>query len=261
MASPSSSSSELLEVAADAARLAGALLLERFEAGRDGAGVITAKSTPTDLVSEADVAAETAVRELLAERRPDDAVMGEEGDDLPGTTGLRWIVDPLDGTVNYLFGIPQWCVSVACEDRVGVIFDAVRDELFCVDESGAATLNGAPLHPRSCTSLAEAMVGTGFGYDSDVRARQAVVVSRVLPAVRDIRRGGSAALDMAWVAAGRLDAYYERGVQPWDIAAGTLLCRAGGAVVSDLPAADGMPYGILIAPPAISPQLLELVSS
>jgi myo-inositol-1(or 4)-monophosphatase len=254
-------SSELLQVATDAARAAGALLLGRFEAGRGAAGAISAKSTPTDLVSESDLAAERAIRAILRERRPDDAILGEEGDDHAGTSGLRWVVDPLDGTVNFLFGIPQWCVSVACEDRVGVIFDPLRDELFAVGEDGVPTLDGVPLDASHRDDLATALVATGFGYAADVRRRQAEIVARLLPAVRDIRRAGSAALDLAWTAAGRLDAYYEYGVQPWDTAAGTQLCRAAGLEVTELPAARGLPAGVAVAPAAISPSLLALLEA
>jgi myo-inositol-1(or 4)-monophosphatase len=252
-------SDELLDVAVAAARAAGALLRERFEGGPAAAGAISAKSTPTDLVSEADLAAERAIRAILRERRPDDAILGEEGDDVAGTSGLRWVVDPLDGTINFLFGIPQWCVSVACEDRVGVVFDPLRDELFAVGRDGVATLGGAPLRASGRGELATALVATGFGYAAGVRERQAAIVARVLPAVRDIRRAGSAALDLAWTAAGRLDAYYEFGVQPWDIAAGTQLCRAVGLEVTALPADDGLPAGIAVAPPAIGPALLGLL--
>ena len=131
---------------------------------------VEAKSTPTDLVSEADLEAERAIREMLAARRPDDAILGEEGDDVAGSTGLRWVVDPLDGTINYLFGIPQWCVSVACEGRVGVVLDPLRDEL---SRRGGrrALLDGEPLRGRR-DDVATAMVATGFGYDARVRARR-----------------------------------------------------------------------------------------
>jgi myo-inositol-1(or 4)-monophosphatase len=179
-------------------------------------------------------------------------VLGEEGTgDLAGTSGLRWIVDPLDGTVNFLYGIPQWCVSVAVEDvaseevLAGVVYDPVRDEEFASD----ASLPGS-----SCSSLAQALVGTGFGYDSEVRRAQAAVVARVLPEVRDIRRAGSAALDLAWLAAGRLDAFFERGVQRWDVAAGMLLCSRAGLEVRRLD-----PPGVLVAPPAIVEALAALV--
>ena len=243
-------------IAEEAARAAGAILLERFGSER---ALDRTKSSPTDLVSEADLLAEKAIRDVLAARAPDDAIMGEEGADTAGTSGRRWIVDPLDGTVNFVFGIPQWAVSVACEGVAGVVFDPCRDELF-VAADGNATLNDAPLRASRREDLASALVATGFGYESSVRAGQAQVVARLLPLVRDIRRAGSAALDLAWTAAGRLDAFYERGVKPWDIAAGELLCSAAGLEVRRLEPRDGLPFGLLVAPTALVGPLVELVS-
>jgi len=249
-----------LAVAEEAARAAGALLLERFGAGRAAAGVISSKSTPTDLVSEADIAAEAAIREVLRARAPGDGIRGEEDHDEPGTSGRWWIVDPLDGTVNYLYGHPQWCVSVACDADAGVIFDPVRDELFAATANGPAMLNGVPLRVDGAPPLSQALVATGFGYDARVRAEQAIVAARALPAVRDIRRAGSAALDLAWTAAGRLDAYYERGVKAWDIAAGTLICERAGLVVTHLAAGgEAVPAGICVAPSQLAGELLALV--
>jgi myo-inositol-1(or 4)-monophosphatase len=248
----------LLEVAEAAARAAAAVLVEY--AGRRGPGAISAKSTPTDLVSEADVAAERAIRHVLLEHRPGDAVLGEEGEDKAGETGLRWIVDPLDGTINYLFGLPQWCVSVACEGRAGVILDPVREECFRAVAGTSATLGDAALTPSACDELGRALVATGFGYDAEVRRAQAAQVAALLPRVRDIRRFGSAALDLAWTAAGRFDAYYERGVQPWDVAAGLMLCSAVGLEVRALPARDGLPDGVLAAPAGIVGELEALLA-
>ena len=247
---------EILAVAIEAARAAAPLLLERFGDER----VLATKSSPTDLVSEADLAGEAAIRAVLAERMPDDAVVGEEGADTAGTSGRRWLVDPLDGTVNYLFGIPHWCVSVACPGQAAVVLDPLRDELFAATADGPATLDGAPLDGPDRTDLATAMVATGFGYDADRRALQAAVLARLLPHVRDVRRLGSAALDMAWTAAGRYDAYYEHGVQIWDTAAGELICERAGLVVEHLEPAGGLPAGVLTAPPAIAPALRDLVS-
>jgi myo-inositol-1(or 4)-monophosphatase len=274
---------ELLTLAVETASTAGLLLRERFLHGEQLG--VESKSTPTDLVSEADLASQRHIREDLALRRPLDGFLGEEGGDEPGTTGLRWVVDPLDGTVNFLFGIPQWCVSVAVGDAqgtvAGAIYDPIREELFKATRGGEASikfptnypLNVPPppeswprayeeltLHgPERAGELAHAMVATGFAYDARVRAAQARVLARVLPHVRDIRRFGSAALDLAWTAAGRYDAYFERTVKPWDIAAGVLLCEAAGLDVVELPAHEDLPWGILVAPPALSGALLELV--
>jgi myo-inositol-1(or 4)-monophosphatase len=253
---------ELLDLAVEAARASGAMLRERFERGAER--TLATKTTPTDLVSEADLASERAIRALLAQRRPDDGFLGEEsGEGEPGASGLRWVVDPLDGTVNFLFAIPQWCVSVAVEDAggalAGAIFDPLREELFCARRDGAAELDGRPLTGSRCEDLATAMVATGFAYDAAVRAQQAEVVEQVLPRVRDIRRFGSAALDLAWTAAGRYDAFYERTVKPWDIAAGRLMCERAGLAVHELPARPGLPWGVLAASPGLDQALLELV--
>jgi myo-inositol-1(or 4)-monophosphatase len=265
--SPATPAHELLEVAVRAARMAGALLLERFHAGPERE--VSSKSTPTDLVSEADLASERAIRALLAELRPEDGFLGEEGEDVASSNGLRWVVDPLDGTVNFLFGIPQWCVSVAVQDGegslAGAIYDPCRGELFAGVRGEAPTLEGPAgartLAPAARGDLATAMVATGFAYDARVRAAQAEVLARVIPRVRDIRRFGSAALDLAWTAAGLYDAFFERTVKPWDIAAGTLLCEAAGLRVVELPAQGDLPWGILVAPPALCEPLLELVNA
>jgi len=250
---------ELLAVARDASWAAATELRARF--GQRARGV-QVKSTPTDLVSEADVRAESAIREVLERRRPGDAILGEEG----GATGegeVRWLVDPLDGTINFLFGIPAFAVSIACEDRVGtivgVVLDPIREECFAATRSGDATLNDEPIHASDAADLATAMVATGFGYDALVRARQAAVLARVLPRVRDIRRVGAAALDLAWCASGRFDAYYERGVQAWDVAAGALIASRAGLEIRRLDADGEDAPGIVAAPRAIVDELVGLV--
>jgi myo-inositol-1(or 4)-monophosphatase len=258
----SASPTALRVIAAECARAAGELLRERFVGG--GERAVGSKSSPTDAVSEADYAAERAIRDLLAARRPGDAILGEEGGETQVGEGLRWIVDPLDGTVNFLYGLPQWCVSVAVHDDdgglAGVVYDPLRDEIFCAERGGAATLNGTQIEGSLSSELASSLVATGFGYESSVRVVQAAVVARVLPEVRDVRRMGSAALDLAWTACGRYDAFYERGVQTWDIAAGSLLCSRAGLVVRPLPAHDGAPQGLVVAPPGLIEALEGLVA-
>jgi myo-inositol-1(or 4)-monophosphatase len=251
----------LLGLAREAAEAAGALLVERFAAPREA---LRAKSSPTDLVSEADLAAERAIRERIAAVRPDDAVLGEEGGEQGRAgSGVRWVVDPLDGTINFLFGIPLWCVSVACEDGhgtlAGVVCDPVRGETFAAERGGAVTVNGEPVQPSRRAELATALVATGFAYDAERRAAQAAVLARLLPRVRDIRRGGSAALDLAWTACGRFDAFYERGVQAWDVCAGTLLCESAGLRVRRLVPDGRLPDGVLAAPAPLLEPLLALV--
>jgi myo-inositol-1(or 4)-monophosphatase len=252
---------DLLALAEGVARAAGTQLLDAFERVEELR--ITTKSTATDLVSEADVAAERLIRERLFAVRPDDGMVGEEGSDIAGTSGLRWVVDPLDGTVNFLFGIPQWCVSVAVEDEdgalAGVVYDAPRDELWAATRDGDATLDGVTIAAPRREDLATAMVATGFGYDADVRQVQASVLARLLPRVRDVRRLGSAALDLVWTAAGRYDAYYERGLNHWDIAAGRLVCLRAGLAVESLPPAPPSGPGVLVAAAPLAAELRPLV--
>ena len=272
---------ELLGVAERAARAAGAELVTRF--GGPAVDVRT-KSTSTDPVSAADIAAEAAIRQVLAHERPHDAILGEEGGATPGdgerglaSGGLRWVVDPLDGTVNYLYRLPTFAVSVACEDidggLVGVVLNPISGECFWATRSGPALRAGAAgaqceeiTHRTGPDDLAHALVGTGFSYDRDVRAAQGRVAARLLPRVRDIRRAGAAALDLGWCAFGRLDAFYERGVHAWDIAAGSLICERVGLVVrplEEVPAADGivgLPLGVLVAPPTLIDELQALVA-
>jgi myo-inositol-1(or 4)-monophosphatase len=217
---------------------------------------VTAKSSPTDLVSEADHAAERLIRDRLAAARPGDGFLGEEGGNATGSSGLRWVVDPLDGTINFLFGIPQWAVSIACEDEtgalVGVVYDPLRDELFSAERDGSPTLDGRPITASTKADMATAMVGTGFGYDAEVRRAQAAIAARLLPEVRDLRRFGAAAIDLAWTACGRLDAYYEHGLNAWDLAAGGLICRQAGLAVRSLEPVGPSAPGVLVAPSALA---------
>jgi myo-inositol-1(or 4)-monophosphatase len=251
----------LREIAEAVAREAGHQLRDAFAGPRVN---VTAKSSPTDLVSEADHAAERLIRERLASARPGDGFLGEEGGDAEGSSGLRWVVDPLDGTINFLFGIPQWAVSIACEDEdgtlAGVIYDPMRDELWTAERDGPALLDGREIHGSERSDLATTLVATGFGYDAAVREYQAGVVAQLLPQVRDIRRFGSAALDLAWTAAGRYDAFYERGLNAWDLAAGELLCRRAGLAVRALGPAPPAAGGLLVAPASLIEPLAAIVA-
>ncbi|MFV0127359.1 inositol monophosphatase family protein [Streptomyces sp. HMX112] len=251
---------ELLDLALEAARRAGALL-------RDGRpadlGVAATKSSPIDVVTEMDIAAEKLITGFLAEHRPDDGLLGEEGGVTEGTSGIRWVVDPLDGTVNYLYGLPTWAVSVAAERDgetvVGVVEAPMRGETFHAVLGGGARLNGRAVRCRPAAPLERALVSTGFNYVTAVRSHQAEVAHRLIPRVRDIRRGGSAAIDLADVAAGRLDGYYERGLSPWDLAAGALIAREAGALTGGRP--GGPPSGELTvaAPPGVFEPLQRLL--
>jgi myo-inositol-1(or 4)-monophosphatase len=243
-----------LALAERAARAAGEVLMSYFGRAAEGLGV---KSSPTDPVSDADREAEETIQAILAAERPDDGVIGEEGARTSPANGRTWIVDPLDGTVNFLYGMRAWAVSIALEDAgglaVGVVFNPVDDECFSAVRGQGARLNGRPVHVTRCASLDQAMVATGFSYVSEERARQGETIVRLLPAVRDVRRAGAAALDLAYVACGRVDAFYERGLKRWDEAAGRLLVEEAGGVASDL---NGDPAGVLAA---ATPELAALL--
>jgi len=251
---------ELRDLAESVARQAGALLHGALGLARSEVGT---KSSATDMVTEMDRASESLIVEGLLGARPDDGLLGEEGTSVDGRSGVRWIVDPLDGTTNYLYGLPGFNVSLAAEVDgavvAGVVLDVVRGELFSAVRGQGATLDGQPISASDATSLATALVGTGFSYDADRRRRQAQVLVEVLPEVRDIRRFGAAALDLCWVGAGRLDAYYERGLAPWDLAAGGLVAAEAGAVVTDLPASAPGTGSVMAAATGIAEDLLTLL--
>ncbi|HEY3737346.1 MAG TPA: inositol monophosphatase family protein [Jatrophihabitans sp.] len=199
--------------------------------------IVSTKSNETDLVTESDKASEAWLVEHILQARPEDAILGEEGGERPGRSGVRWVIDPIDGTVNFVLGIPQFAVSVAAEvDGVvvaGAVCNPVTGELYRAARGGGAFLDGLPLRGPRSVPLAKAVIGTGFGYDPGRRGRQAKIVADLLPQIADIRRMGAAALDLCAVAAGRLDAYFEVGLNPWDYAAGVLIateagCRASG---------------------------------
>lgn len=255
--SPAPDAVELMELAHRAAMAAGDLLRR----GRDGAGAdVDTKTSRTDMVTALDRASEALITEILLSARPGDAVLGEEGGLTgAGTSGVRWIVDPLDGTTNYLYGFPVWAVSVAAEygDEVvaGVVHDPSHGETFTAVRGGGAECNGQPLKVTGAPELAVALLGTGFAYEADSRARQGAVVSRLLPHVRDVRRAGAASVDLCWVALGRIDLYYEQGLQLWDRAAGLLVAAEAGAVATVLP--DDT---TVAAPPQLYQPLLDLLS-
>ena len=209
----------------------GAHLAREMQLG--GIDVADTKTSAVDVVTEADRAVEALIRSRLTETRPDDAILGEEGDDLPGTSGVRWVVDPIDGTVNYLYGLPDCAVSVAAEINgevvAGVVVTIPTGVTYAAALGHGATRDGQPIGVRPSPPLAERLVLTGFGYRKVVREHQAACIAALLPEVRDIRRLGSCALDLCHVAEGGGDAYVEAGPQAWDFAAGGLvLCEAGG---------------------------------
>ena len=252
---------QLLALAERLARGAGELTVRlRADGGPLG---VDAKSSPTDVVTEVDRASERWLADELARLRPDDALLGEEGADRSGGSGVRWVVDPIDGTVNFLYGLRPYAVSVAAERDGRVVAGAVHDptsgETFGAVLGGGAYLDGVPIGGRWVAGeLATAVVATGFGYDAGVRAGQGEVLAGLLPRIGNLRRLGSAALDLCYVAAGRLDGYYEHGLKDWDRAAGLLVATEAGAVAGGL---RGRPPGVLTvaASPVVAAELTTLL--
>ena len=248
--------------------LAGLAWRAAHEAGRfladerPDALAVESKSSPTDVVTQMDRQAEAILIDRLLGARPDDGLLGEEGGERHGSSGIRWVVDPLDGTVNYLYGLPMWGVSVAAEDggteqaRVGVVVTPAFDEAYLgIRGAGSWVVHGGVarrLRVRECRSVAQALVVTGFGYTPNQRGRQGRLVAELLPDVRDIRRGGAAVIDLCWLARGRTDAYYEHGLNAWDVAAGSLIAAEAGARVTGGP---GTGRFLLVAVPSISGDL------
>ena len=255
------SASDALELATEAAREAGALLLELR---RSPAAGVRPKSSATDLVSEADERAERAIVTTIRRRRPDDALVAEEGSNADGSSGVIWFVDPLDGTINYLYGIPHWSVSICCADAdgplAGVVYDPLRGELFSAARGSGARLGDARLAVTDKKDLASALIATGFGYVAAQRVTQGRIIARILGEVRDVRRFGSAALDLAWLAAGRWDAYFESVEKPWDWMAGALLVRESGGRVTELNPQDPAFPRIIASGPRIHDGLVTLLA-
>jgi myo-inositol-1(or 4)-monophosphatase len=247
----------LLALAVETAREAAVLVAQ----GRASAGdSVDVKSSPVDVVTAVDTASERLIVERLLAARPDDGVLGEEGASHPGTSGVRWIVDPIDGTVNFLYDLPAYAVSIAAEVdgevRAGVVLNVATGELFTATLGGGAYLSspGRPEPVRLTgsrpASLDQVLVATGFGYGTEQRRAEGAVVAALLPRVRDIRRHGSAALDLCTAAAGRVDAYYQLHLKPWDYAAGELVAAEAGLVVTGLPGEPfAQPIAIAVAAP------------
>ncbi|MEX0783371.1 MAG: inositol monophosphatase family protein [Dehalococcoidia bacterium] len=250
---------ELGAIAQGLAREAGQLIRGRL----DDVIAISTKSTATDMVTEVDQQSERLIVSRLQALRPDDGLLGEEGTSRRGTSGVRWIFDPLDGTTNYIYGYPAFGVSIAAEvDGVvaaGAIYDALRGEMFSAVAGGGAFLGERPIRVTAQSSLETALVSTGFGYDPARRAFQGRVLAEVVPRVRDVRRGGSAALDLCWVACGRVDAYYEFGLNDWDMAAGALIVREAGGRTGTFAGAPPGVNTIVAAGPGVFGALHALV--
>ncbi|MEV7396200.1 inositol monophosphatase family protein [Aeromicrobium sp. NPDC092404] len=255
---------QLLSLARAVGSEAAAFVADRRPAGR--VDVAATKSSPTDVVTEIDEASERLIRERIFAVRPDDGFVGEEGNDVTGTTGVEWVVDPIDGTVNFVYGIPTYAVSIAARQAgqvvagyviniaSGVEWGAIRGAGSWRYEGESRRMLAAP-RPES---VAHALVATGFNYMPEIRTAQAAAMATFLPQVRDIRRIGSAALDLCALAEGQYDAYLEQGLKPWDLAAGGLVAAEAGLVLSGL---DGGPDErmVMAAHPAIAEEYFTLV--
>jgi myo-inositol-1(or 4)-monophosphatase len=257
-------SAELLALAEELAVSAGRLANDGRR--RLGVGQIAAhdtKSSPTDPVTEFDVAAEQLIVDTLRTRRPDDAVVGEEGANHAGTSGLAWHVDPIDGTANFVYDLPAWCTSVAVVDElgslVGAVYAPVTDELFSAVRGTGAWRNGEPIACSTTAALDQALVASGFSYSVDRRRVQARRLASLIPQVRDLRRFGSAALDLCMVGCGRLDGYFEEHLNSWDLAAGLLVATEAGAVATDFAGGTIRPESAVVATPGVHRALLDLL--
>ena len=263
---PPESASALRELAAELATRAGSSAHD----GRRRLGVgqpveHDTKSTPTDPVTEFDRAAEKLIVDALQRRRPEDSIVGEEGAGHTGTSGLEWHIDPIDGTVNFVYDLPAWCTSVAVVDRhgplAGAVYVPVTDELFSAARGAGATRNGMPIHCSTASDLTIALIGTGFNYSPDTRERQAARLATLLPRVRDMRRYGSAALDLCMVACGRIDAYFEEHLNSWDLAAGVLIAAEAGATTSNFAGGPADTDAVVAAAPLLHRALLDLLDA
>lgn len=252
----------MLALATTLAHRAGDMAL----AGRKrGLSAVTTKSTATDMVTEFDKASEKLIHEGLRTGRPRDGIVGEEGAREESESGVTWYVDPIDGTTNFYFDLPLWAVSIGAMDadgpRVGVVHIPALGETFTAIRGRGASMNGASLAVRDNADLSDALVCTGFSYSADTRVRQAHRIPHLVDKIRDLRRFGAAAVDLCFVACGRLDGYFEENLHQWDLAAGQLIATEAGALISDFKGNDVRPAEVLCASPKIHPQLVDLLTS
>ena len=252
----------LVDLARTLAETAGRVVREGRRGGLNEVGT---KTTRTDMVTEFDRLSESLIVDGIRAARPADAIVGEEGSQHAGTSGVEWLIDPIDGTTNFLYGLPGYAVSIAARDDDGLLAGVVhvpsQGETFHATRGGGAFLGDEPIRCSAARDLATALVATGFAYDPAMRVRQATVLTEVLGRIRDIRRFGSAAVDLCHVACGRVDAYYERGLAPWDMAAGELIAREAGAVVTGFAGGSPPPGEVVAAPAAVHGPLLALLAA
>jgi myo-inositol-1(or 4)-monophosphatase len=251
------SPTKLEEIAAAAAR-AGA---DVVSAGYGRPRLVGRKSSPTDIVTQTDLQAEDRIKQLLLEATPDAGILAEEGGGIAPRSRVQWVIDPLDGTINFLYGVPLFAVSIAAaldgEIVAAAVIDVLRGELFSAHLSGGARLDGAPIASSSCAALPDALVTTGFSYHADLRDAQGAVAHRLLSRARDVRCFGSAALELCWVACGRCDGYFQRDTEIWDRAAGALIAQEAGAR-TELPSPENGDL-LIAAGPGIFEELRAVV--
>ena len=255
---------ELRDLCESYVRAAGSLAKAGRVAAREGDALAElTKSSPTDLVTEFDRAAERLIVEAIRRDRPDDTIIGEEGADHTGGSGLAWHVDPIDGTTNFVYDLPTWACSVGVvHDGVGVagaVYAPMVDELYAAAAGHGATLNSIPIRVSALTNPALALIATGFAYQPDTRVAQARQMLGLAAHVRDFRRFGAASYDLCLVACGRVDAYYEQNLNSWDMVAGEVICREAGAVTSDWSGGPVRPAELLAAAPGIHSEFLTLL--
>ena len=250
---------ELLILAESIARKAGALLMNRpskFD--------LDEKSGVFDFATQMDHESEKLIVAEILSARPDDGLIGEEGANRESASGVTWVIDPIDGTVNYLYDLPGWCISIGVKDEsgplVGVVYSPATNSLWKASRGGGAFLNGSPISCNDPVALNRALVGSGFAYDIEKRKIQAALVSRLLPEIRDLRRLGACAVDICHVASGSLDAYFEAGVNEWDYAAAGLIATEAGALISiEKGIWNGEKNMVVVAGPALHPALSALI--
>ncbi len=251
---------ELLVIASELAQAAGDMALAGRKAGLRN---VQTKSTATDMVTEFDRASEKLIVEGLRKRRPLDAIVGEEGASITGTSGITWYIDPIDGTTNFLYDLPAWAVSIGAQDSsgplAGVVYVPALREMFSATRGGGAFLNGEPIHCNNITDVSQALVCTGFSYSADQRTIQANRVAQFIHQIRDIRRAGAAAIDLCFVACGRIDAYFEENLHQWDISAGILIAHEAGCRSGDFSGNTARPEEILTSAPALFNGLSQLI--
>jgi myo-inositol-1(or 4)-monophosphatase len=238
---------ELERIAIDTTRAAAAIV----KAGYGSATSLRSKSSPTDIVTQTDLDSENLVRQLLSASTPHAGLLGEEGGGTNPGQPLQWIIDPLDGTINFLYGVPIFAVSIAAAVQgvvvAGAVIDVLRQEVFSAHVGGGARLNGEPIQVAGCDDLTKALIATGFSYRKELRERQGRITHELLPRVRDVRAFGSAALECCWVACGRVNGYFERDIKLWDYAAGALIATEAGAL-AELPCPENADLVVTAAP-------------